>query len=42
MPAIVSNFMENKTPEVVKIEYFDKDKLNGYYKNYQTIGEKAM
>ena len=28
--------------KITPIEYLDKDKLNGYYKNFQVVGEKAI
>lgn len=32
----------NQDSQITPIEYLDKDKLNGYYKNYQEIGENAI
>ena len=34
--------LEIPEAQIAPIEYLDKDKLNGYYKNYQEIGEKAI
>lgn len=32
----------NQNSEITPIEYLDKEKLNGYYRNYQEIGENAI
>ena len=34
--------LELHNDTITPMEFFDKDKLNGYYKNFQEVGEKAI